>query len=86
MQLKRYAKKSVGRYFKWISGFIRFRNNQHPSVLFDQHIEQYISHLVNQRKPAANTQLIALNSKFTVGWHWLSLSKTRPTDPESKLK
>jgi hypothetical protein len=39
MYLKRYAKKSIQTYLKWINGFIRFNNNQHPSVLFDADVE-----------------------------------------------
>jgi len=62
MYLKRNAKRSVQTYLKWINGFIRFHNNQHPSVLFDQHAEQYLSYLVKQKKVAPNTQSVALNA------------------------
>lgn len=62
MYLKRYAKRSVQTYIKWINGYIRYHNGQHPSVLFDSHVEQYLSYLVNHKRVAANTQSIALNA------------------------
>jgi integron integrase len=62
MYLKRYAKRSVQTYIKWINGYIRFHNGRHPSVLFDNDVELYLSYLVNQKCVAANTQSIALNA------------------------
>ncbi len=47
MYRKIYAKRFVQTYSKWINGFIRFHSNQHQSVLFDQHVEQYLSYLVS---------------------------------------
>ena len=62
MYLKRYAKRSIQTYLKSINGFIRFHNDQHPALLFDHDVEQYLSYLVNHKKVAANTQSIALNA------------------------
>jgi hypothetical protein len=50
MHGKKYSKSSVQTRFKWINGFIIFHNNQPPSVVFDQHVEQYLSCLVNHKK------------------------------------
>lgn len=81
MYLRRYAKRSIQTYLKWIHGFIRFHGGQHPSVLFDDHVEQYLTYLVTQKHVAANTQSIALNA---ISFLYKEIVK-RPLSPDLKF-
>ncbi|GAC30168.1 phage integrase N-terminal SAM-like domain-containing protein [Brumicola pallidula] len=49
--------------FKWLNRFIIFHNNQPPSVVFDQHVEQYLSCLVNHKK-----WLVSVNGRREYRW------------------
>jgi integron integrase len=62
MFLKRYAKKTVDTYLKYIAQYIRFNNHQHPNILGDVEVEAFLTHLVVSRKVAISTQTIALNA------------------------
>ena len=46
MYLKRYAYKTIKTYLYWIVQFIRFNQNQHPSMLTDAHVEAFLNYLV----------------------------------------
>ncbi len=61
MQNRRYAKRSIELYSKWIISFIRFNNNKHPSEMGDKEVEVFLSHLVNAKNVAQATQASALN-------------------------
>lgn len=62
MFLKRYAKKTVDTYLKYIAQYIRFNNHQHPNILGDVEVEAFLTDLVVNRKVAISTQTIALNA------------------------
>jgi len=62
MYKKRYAKRTVESYIKWIRSFILFHNKQHPTYLHDNEVEAFLSHLVLKQDCAANTQSSALNA------------------------
>lgn len=62
MFLKRYAKKTIDTYLKYIAQFIRFNNFQHPSILGDVEVEAYLSDIVINRKVSVSTQTVALNA------------------------
>lgn len=57
-----YAWKTEKTYIHWIRRFILFHGKQHPSNLGAPHVEQYLSHLANERQCAPATQRIALNA------------------------
>lgn len=61
MRNRRYAKRSIELYSKWIISFIRFNNNKHPSEMGDKEVEVFLSHLVNAKNVAQATQASALN-------------------------
>ncbi|GFD74746.1 integron integrase [Alteromonas marina] len=62
MYNRRYAKRSIELYSKWIISFIRFNNNRHPSEMGDKEVEVFLSHLVNAKNVAPATQASALNA------------------------
>mgnify|MGYP003927768193 CR=1 FL=1 len=62
MYLKRYAKKSIDTYLKYIAQFIRFNNMTHPKILGDIEVEAFLSYLVTVKKVSVNTQTVALNA------------------------
>jgi len=58
----------------WITRFIRFHGKRHPSTLSTVHIEQYLSHLANERQCSPATQRIALNSLIYLFVRFLGVS------------
>jgi integron integrase len=81
MYLRRYAKRSIQTYLKWIHGYIRFHNGQHPATLFDTDVEVYLTHLVTEKQVATNTQAIALNA---LNFLYKEIIR-RPLSPELKF-
>ena len=57
-----YAWKTEKTYVHWIRRFIRYHDRRHPSELSAAHVEQYLSHLANERQCSPSTQSIALNA------------------------
>lgn len=57
-----YAWKTEKTYTHWIRRFILFHGKQHPRSLSAIHVEQYLSHLGNERQCSPATQRIALNA------------------------
>lgn len=62
MYLKRYAKRTVDTYLKYIKQYIRFHNFQHPSILDDVDVEAFLTYLVTVKKVSISTQTVALNA------------------------
>ena len=62
MRTRRYAKRTIDTYLYWIRFYILHNNKQHPNVLGDLEVEQFLSFLSNQRSVAVKTQATALNA------------------------
>lgn len=62
MYSKRYAKRTIESYLYWIAAFIRFCDMQHPSIMGNDEVERFLSHLANQQNVAQSTQAQALNA------------------------
>jgi integron integrase len=62
MYLRRYSKKTIETYLKYIAQFIRFHHLQHPKTMGDVEVEAYLSHIVMNRKVSVSTQTVALNA------------------------
>lgn len=62
MYLRRYAKKTVETYVKYIAQFIRFHSMQHPKTMGELEVEAFLSYLVATKKVAISTQTVALNA------------------------
>lgn len=62
MKMRRYAKRTVESYLHWITTFIKFNGNKHPSLCHDSEVESFLSYLANNKKVAPKTQALALNA------------------------
>jgi integron integrase len=62
MMARRYSKRTIKTYLMWIRFFILFSDKQHPTTLDVKDIERFLTHLAVNRKVAASTQALALNS------------------------
>ncbi len=62
MLVRRYSKRTIRSYLRWIRSYILFHDKAHPSELTDTHVEAYLTHLATNRKVSASTQKIALNA------------------------
>lgn len=60
LRTRRYSLQTEKVYLSWIRAFIRFHQKQHPSELYNEHIEQFLSHLAVNRQVSAATQNQAL--------------------------
>ncbi|PKF63855.1 integron integrase [Psychromonas sp. psych-6C06] len=62
MKMRRYAKRTIESYVHWIKAFILFNQKKHPTQCHDKEVEQFLSHLANNRNVAPKTQALALNA------------------------
>jgi len=62
MAVRRYSKRTIEAYLYWIKYFIIFHEKRHPSEMSGTEVEAFLTHLAVERKVAAATQGIALNS------------------------
>jgi len=62
MVTRHFAKRTIETYIYWIHRYIVFHNKSHPSLLSANHVEQFLTYLANQKKVAASTQSVCLNS------------------------
>lgn len=62
MYARRYSKRSIELYVKWISSYIHFHQKRHPATMGDVEVEAFLDHLVLELDVAANTQATALNA------------------------
>lgn len=62
MRAKHLAYRTEKTYCSWILDFIRFHKMQRPETLGVNHIQDWLSHLANNRHVTINTQKTALNA------------------------
>lgn len=62
MRAQHLAYRTEKTYCTWILDYIRYHGRRHPESMGAEHIEQWLSHLANQRGVAVNTQKTALNA------------------------
>jgi site-specific recombinase XerD len=62
MAVRRYSKRTVESYLYWIKYFIIFHKKRHPFEMSGLEVEAFLTHIAVERKVAASTQGIALNS------------------------
>ncbi|MBU2977508.1 integron integrase [Alteromonas sp. C1M14] len=62
MRNRRYAKRTIELYCRWIVSYIRFNKNTHPAEMGDKEVELFLSYLVNKKDVAPATQASALNA------------------------
>lgn len=62
MRVRHYSKRTEEAYIQWIRRYIHFNNTTHPSLLTEQHAEEFLTHLAVAEQVAASTQNQALNA------------------------
>jgi len=56
IRTKHYAKSTERTYCHWVLQYIRYHGKRHPVLLNESHIENFMSHLAQERHVSASTQ------------------------------
>lgn len=62
IRLKQYSPRTEKTYIQWVREYILFHNKRHPKEMGVPEINQFLTHLVVDRKASASTQNQALSS------------------------
>ena len=62
IRLRHYSKRTEQTYCQWIRRYILFHNKKHPKDMNESHVEEFLSHLAQQKQVAPATQNSALNA------------------------
>jgi len=62
IRLKQYSSRTEKTYISWVREYILFHNKRHPREMRVPEINQFITHLVVERKASASTQNQALSA------------------------
>lgn len=62
IRLKQYSFRTEETYAKWVREYILFHNKRHPKEMREPEIQQFITHLVVERKASASTQNQAISA------------------------
>ena len=62
IRLKQYSPRTEKTYIHWVREYILFHNKRHPREMSVTEINQFITHLVVERKASASTQNQAISS------------------------
>jgi integron integrase len=85
IRVKNYSYETEKTYLSWISKYIEFNGNKHPSKLNHLHVEAYLNYLVNSRQVALATQKQAFNAVMFVYNQFLKI-KLEAIDSVNKSK
>lgn len=73
LRLKHYSRGTEETYVLWVRQYILFHNKRHPAEIGVTEINQFLSHLVSERKVSASTQNQALSAILFLYRHVLCL-------------
>ncbi|TRY28753.1 integron integrase [Aliiglaciecola sp. M165] len=59
---RRYSKRTIEAYCKWIRAFINFNNHRHPKLMGEEEVLAFLNFLAVDKKLAASSQALALNA------------------------
>jgi integron integrase len=62
MYKRRYAKRTIESYSRWIKRFINFHGQRHPRQMGENEVIAFLNHISTVKKSAGNTQANALNA------------------------
>jgi integron integrase len=62
IRLKQYSPRTEKTYVEWVRQYILFHNKRHPREMAAPEINQFITHLVVERKSSASTQNQAISA------------------------
>jgi integron integrase len=73
IRLKHYSRRTEKTYILWVREYILFHKKRHPREMGVQEINQFLSHLVSDRKVSGSTQNQALSAILFLYRHVLHL-------------
>ncbi|MEX0584185.1 MAG: phage integrase N-terminal SAM-like domain-containing protein [Natronospirillum sp.] len=71
MRTRHLAYRTEKTYCGWVKDYIRFHQKRHPNEMGAPEVDEWLSHLANQRNVAINTQKTALNAIVFLYKHFL---------------
>ena len=74
-----YSPRTEATYTTWVRRFILYHDKQHPNEMREAEINQFISHLANEKKVAASTQNQALSALLFLYRHVLRVELNEKT-------
>jgi integron integrase len=79
IQVKQYSARTGETYIQWVREYILYHNKRHPKEMGETEINQFITHLVTERKVSASTQNQAISAILFLYRHVLhiGLDETR---------
>jgi integron integrase len=79
IQVKQYSARTGETYMQWVREYILYHNKRHPKEMAETEINQFITHLVGERKVSASTQNQAISAILFLYRHVLhiGLDETR---------
>lgn len=80
IRLKQYSLRTEKTYIQWVCEYILFHNKRHPNEMGALEINQFITHLVVERKASASTQNQALSAITFLYRHILHTELQFPAD------
>ena len=77
--VKQYSARTGETYVQWVREYILYHNKRHPKEMAETEINQFITHLVTERKVSASTQNQAISAILFLYRHVLhiGLDETR---------
>jgi len=73
IQVKQYSPRTAETYIQWVKEYILHHNKRHPKEMGVNEINQFITHLVVERKIAASTQNQAISAILFLYRHVLHI-------------
>jgi integron integrase len=73
IRLKQYSPRTEKTYVLWVREYILFHGKRHPKEMATPEIEQFISHLVSEKKVSGSTQNQALSAILFLYRHVLEI-------------
>jgi integron integrase len=79
IRVKQYSARTGETYMQWVRDYILYHKKRHPKEMAETEINQFITHLVSERKASASTQNQAISAILFLYRHVLhiALDETR---------
>jgi len=61
IRVKQYSARTGETYMQWVRDYILYHKKRHPKEMAETEINQFITHLVSERKASASTQNQAIS-------------------------
>ncbi len=78
LKTRRYSKRTIESYTRWVSRYVRFHGLRHPETLDAMHVRKFLTYLAEERKVSASTQNQALAALLILYREVLSIPMGAP--------